>query len=174
MVALTPSRDPSAWRARLPTAILAALGCTIACRLAAYQLGWTGPVWEPFFGSGTERILTSSFSRSLPIPDAALGAIAYAAELVLDLAGGRERWRRLPGVVLLLGLAAAGMCIGSLGLIVLQAFVYRAWCTLCLSSALISLVIGWLVLEEVLAAWRQAASARSTGASWTEVLLGRS
>ena len=42
--------------------------------LAAYQLGHTGNAWDPFFGDGTEIIITSDVSKAWPVPDAGLGA----------------------------------------------------------------------------------------------------
>jgi hypothetical protein len=39
-------------------------------------------VWEPFFGEGSRVILTSSVSRLLPVPDAALGAFGYLLDAV--------------------------------------------------------------------------------------------
>lgn len=147
--------NPSRWAKRLPLAALAALGCLIALYLALYQTGVVGTIWEPFFGDGSARILDSSLARSLPVPDAALGAIAYACEVALDLIGGEDRWRTLPWVTVLFGLLALGMAVGSLGLVLAQAFYFQAFCTLCLASAAISLIIVGPALGEPLAsiAW---------------------
>ena len=74
--------DPSRPSKRALVALLALIGAAVAGRLAAFQLGWTGPPWEPFFGDGTRRVLESPFSRSLPFPDAGLGVMAYVAEAI--------------------------------------------------------------------------------------------
>jgi hypothetical protein len=47
---------------------VACVGLLIAARLLVYQLGWTGPPLEPFFGDGTQRVVESAFSRALPLP----------------------------------------------------------------------------------------------------------
>lgn len=67
--------NPSAWSQRLPIVGLALVGFGIATYLALFQWKLIGRVWEPFFGAGSEVILSSSVSRILPIPDAALGAM---------------------------------------------------------------------------------------------------
>src|SRR5579872_7040598 len=84
-------RGPSAWSRRWPVLATAVAGFGIATYLALYQVGVLSHVWEPFFGSGSRDILKqSAIARDLPIPDAALGAAAYLAELVLELIGGED------------------------------------------------------------------------------------
>ncbi|WP_432842405.1 vitamin K epoxide reductase family protein [Dactylosporangium sp. CA-092794] len=164
---------PSAWPRRLAVAVLAFAGLLVSFRLAAYQYGLTGPVWEPWFGDGSARVLNSAFSRALPVRDAALGAVAYLLELVLELTGGTGRWRRRPWLVLLLGLLATAMALTALGLLALQAFVVSAFCTLCLLSAALSLTVPALLVEEVAAAWRQVLRGRRYGLPWPRAVLGR-
>ncbi|HEY1539027.1 MAG TPA: vitamin K epoxide reductase family protein [Solirubrobacteraceae bacterium] len=74
-----------------------------------------------------------------PVPDAAAGVIAYATEVVLLLT---RRGRLVLGVVL-----AAG-AITSIALIIIQPAVVGAWCTLCLASAALSLVLLVLGRQE--------------------------
>jgi uncharacterized membrane protein len=125
--------------------VLALAGCGIATALTLYQVGVLGSVWEPFFGDGSRRVLTSALSRALPVPDAALGAAAYLAEAVLAGAGRPYR----PWVVLAGQAVAAGLGLAALGLLAVQAFLVGAFCTLCLVSAALSLTIAALVLPEV-------------------------
>jgi uncharacterized membrane protein len=117
---------------------LALAGLAIAVYLTLYQLGILPTVWEPFFGDGSRRVLHSPISRLLPVPDASLGVAGYLVEIVTDLIGGRERWRTSPKTVLFFG-AVAGA----------KAFWLRAGCTLCLSSAGISVGIAVLAWGEV-------------------------
>lgn len=145
---------PSRWSERLPLVGGALLGLAIATTLALYQWGILSDVWEPFFGSGSRVILHSSLSRLLPIPDAALGAFGYLAEAVLGLVGGTERYRKQPGLVLLMGLTVGVMGAAGLLLIGLQVFLYRQFCTLCLASAFLSLGLIPLAWPEVRAALR--------------------
>jgi uncharacterized membrane protein len=146
-----PLRNPSRWRERLPVVLLATAGLSIASYLAAYQLGFVRKVWEPFFGAGSERVLHSFVSRLLPIPDAVAGALGYFAELITALIGGEQRWRTSPSLVLFYGAIVAALAVAGLVLSALQLFVLHAFCTLCLVSAIISLLIAWLACSEVLA-----------------------
>ncbi len=150
-LSIPPGSDvnPSEWSERLPLLIAALVGLAIALYLTAYQLGWIREVWEPFFGSGSRRILHSAVARMLPVPDASLGALGYCADVVLGSLGGTDRWRTTPTLVLLFGAVVAAMALGSIGLVVLQAFVYRTGCTLCLCSAAISIGIVPIAWREV-------------------------
>ncbi|MFF5229305.1 vitamin K epoxide reductase family protein [Dactylosporangium sp. NPDC000521] len=163
---------PSAWPRRVAVAVLACAGLLISLRLAFFQYGLVPAVWEPWFGDGSVRVLESGFSRALPVHDAALGAAAYLVEFVLELSGGTTRWWRRPWLVVLLGLVAGGMAVAALFLVALQAFVIGAFCTLCLVSAAISLVVPLFVAEEVAAVWRQLRRARRYGRSWAAALRG--
>jgi len=164
---------PSAWTRRAPVLVLTVSGLLVSTYLAFFQYHLIGAVWDPFFGEASSRaVLTSALSRALPVHDAALGGFAYLVETVLEAAGGTRRWRRRPWIVLLLGLTAAAMALTSLGLILVQATVVRQFCTLCLVSAGISLVVPFLVVHEVLAAVLQVRRGRRVVGSWRLALLG--
>jgi hypothetical protein len=150
--------NPSRWSKRLVIAAAAGVGFLIALYLALYQWGVFGSVWDPFFHdptgqwpNGSGRILHSAVSRLLPVPDAFLGALAYAGEIILELSGGRNRWRRRPWIVFLFALVVIGMGLGSLLLVIAQGAIFHAWCFLCLCSAGISLLIFEPALQEPLA-----------------------
>ncbi len=128
----------------LLSATLALGGCIVSVYLAFYQFGDVSHVWEPFFGNGSAVILNAglldSLSRMLGfrVHDASVGAIGYGLEAGLAVAtlGSRTTWLSVAycGLVLSMGLT-------SLMLIVLQAAVFHAWCTLCLISAAVSQAI---------------------------------
>lgn len=162
------SSSPSAWRKRLPAAGLALAGLAIAVWLTLYQLGIVPAVWEPFFGDGSRRVLHSEISRLLPVPDASLGAAGYLAEIVTGLWSGRERWRTAPWAVLAFGAVAAGMALAGLLLSALQLFRLHAGCTLCLTSAGISLAVALLAREEAVRAARHLAGTPSSNESKRE------
>jgi uncharacterized membrane protein len=144
--------NPSSWRERLPLIGVALVGFGIATYLSAYQLGLSRSVWDPFFGAASsERILTSSFSRVLPIPDAALGAIGYLLDAVTGAIGGAGRWRGMPWIVVLFGVAVGPLGATSLFLVIAQPVVFDAWCALCLASAVISISMIGPAMDEVLA-----------------------
>jgi hypothetical protein len=81
-----PGRDenPTAWPKRLRIAALAVVGLAIATYLTLYQLGVLADVWDPFFAHGSPAVLDWTH----PFPDAALGVLAYAAEVALSFIGG--------------------------------------------------------------------------------------
>jgi uncharacterized membrane protein len=148
------AHNPSAWRERLLLAAIAAAGALISAYLACYQLKLIDTVADPIFGSSSSHaVLFSSFSKSLPVPDALLGTLNYLAEIVLDLIGGEDRWRTRPVVVLAFGALLAAGALVSIGLILMQAFVVGHFCTLCLLSAGLSILLAVLGWREVRAAW---------------------
>ena len=134
--------NPSAWAARLPIIVLALAGFCLASYLAAYQLGFAQSIWEPFFGEGSRRVLHSFISRWLP-----------TASKLLPVVGGVVRWRTMPWMVFFYGAVVAAVGATALLLAVLQPFVVHAGCTLCLTSAAISIVIAWLARHEVFASY---------------------
>jgi uncharacterized membrane protein len=143
--------NPSSWFERLWLVAVALVGFAVSGYLALYQLGYFSEVWEPFFGNGSADVLHSALSRVLPIPDAALGAAAYLADGVTGLIGARDRWRSMPWMVILFGLAVGPLGLVSIVLVIAQPVWLHAWCTLCLVSALISLVMIGPAMDEVLA-----------------------
>ena len=104
------SYNPSEWSQRLPIVSLATVGFGVALYLALYQWRVIGSVWEPFFGGGSEKILNSGISRVLPVPDAALGAFGYLVDAVTGIVGSTKRWRTMPWIVIVFGIA-----VGPLG-----------------------------------------------------------
>jgi uncharacterized membrane protein len=145
--------SPSAWSHRLPVIVLALVGCGLATYLTLYQWHLTPTVWDPIFGSqSSAAVLMSSVSRLIPVPDATLGAMAYLVEAALGLAGGPDRWRSAPKLVLVFGAILAGLAFTSLALVLSQFVLVHALCSLCLCSAAISWINAWLGRDEVLAA----------------------
>jgi uncharacterized membrane protein len=155
--------NPSSWSQRLPIVALALAGVAIATYLALYQLGLIATVWEPFFGAGSRIILESSVSRVLPVPDAALGALGYLADAITGLVGGRARWRTMPWIVVLFGVAVGPLGAVSILLVILQPVLFDAWCTLCLASAVISVAMIGPALDEVLASLQHLRRERDAG-----------
>jgi uncharacterized membrane protein len=143
--------NPASWSQRLPIVGLALVGFGIAGYLSLYQLGVFKTVWEPFFGDGSRTILNSSISRVLPIPDAALGAFGYLLDAVTGVIGGRDRWRAMPWIVIVFGLAVGPLGFVSIMLVVFQPVLLDSWCTLCLSSAVVSVAMIGPAMDEMLA-----------------------
>lgn len=159
------SYNPAAWGQRLPIIILAIVGFGIATYLSLFQFKVLDTVWEPFFGNGSQKILTSKTSRILPIPDAALGALGYLTDAVTGAVGGKSRWRTMPWIVIAFGLAVGPLGFISVLLVVLQPVMYDAWCTLCLASAVISIVMIGPAMDEMLASLQYMKRAKDAGIS---------
>lgn len=166
------STNPSAWSDRLPLVAVSLVGAGIAGYLTLYQIGVIREVWDPFFGAGTRRVLESGLSRALPIPDAALGALGYLVDAVTGAIGGTRRWRTMPWIVILFGVAVGPLGAVSVLLVIAQPVTVQAWCTLCLVSALISVVMIAPALDEVLASLQYMRRAAAGGASRWRLFWG--
>jgi uncharacterized membrane protein len=167
------SYNPSAWGERLPVAVLALVGFAIATYLALVQYGVVNRAWEPFFGDGSEKVLRSQISEALPVRDAALGALVYLLDAAAGLVGGRSRWRTMPWVVLTLGTLVGSLGVVSVALVILQPLWFHAWCTLCLASAAVSVLMFGPTMDEVLATLQHLARVWREGGSAWGAILGR-
>ena len=151
-------RNPSAWSQRIPICVLAGVAAVIASYMALYQWGLIDSAWDPIFGDGTEKVLDSDVSekmrRVMGMPDAALGAIAYLGDLVFGLAGSTRRWQYRPWMVIVFGVDVIPLGVVSAVLVFLQGARVGSWCTLCLVTAGISLVLVVMAYDEVWACLR--------------------
>ena len=164
--------NPASWQQRIPIIVLALVGFFIAFYLALYQWKILDTVWEPFFGDGSITILNSSISHILPIPDAALGAFGYLLDAVAGIVGGTRRWRSMPWIVILFGLAVGPLGLVSLLLVVFQPVLFDSWCTLCLLSAVISVVMIGPAMDEVLASLQYLKRVKKSGISLWKAFWG--
>ncbi|CAA9548118.1 MAG: hypothetical protein AVDCRST_MAG88-566 [uncultured Thermomicrobiales bacterium] len=164
--------DPSDWSQRLPIVGLALVGFTIASYLALYQWGVLRTVWEPFFGDGSRTVPNSGLARPLPIPDAALGALCYLIAAVTGAIGRRGRWRGMPWMVVLFGLAVGLLGAVGIVLVIAQPIVHGSFCTLCLASAVISALMVGPALDEVLASLQHLKRERDRGRSLWRAFRG--
>jgi hypothetical protein len=164
--------NPAAWGQRLPVIGLAILGFLIAGYLALYQWRIVSWVWDPFFPAGSLKILNSRISHILPIPDAALGAIGYLVDAITGAIGGRARWRTMPWVVILFGIAVGPLGVVSVLLVVLQPMLFDAWCTLCLASAVVSLLVIGPAMDEFLASLQHLKRTSHEGMPFWRVFWG--
>lgn len=142
---------PASWPQRLPIATLSLFGFFISYYMASYQLGHIDRVWDPFFGNGTMKIITSDISRAWPISDAGLGAVAYILEFLMTIMGGRNRWRTMPWMVLGLGILIVPLGGVSIFFIIIQPILIGTWCTLCLIAAVAMILMVAYSLDEIVA-----------------------
>ena len=145
------SYNPSSWPQRAPIIALALIGFFLSRQMAAFELGHITSMGDPFFGTGTESVLTSTVSRSFPIPDAGLGALAYMIEFLMGFMGDKRRWRTMPWMVTFFGILVVPLGIVSITLIILQPLAVGAWCTPCLIAAAAMIIMIALTLDEVVA-----------------------
>jgi hypothetical protein len=159
------SYSPSSWTQRLPIIGLSLVGLFVSRYLAAYQMGHIDDLWDPFFGAGvpeitgawpqadngSEAVVTSWLSKSFPIPDAGLGAAAYALDILAGTIGDRRRWRTMPWLVLLFGLLIVPLGVVSLVFIMIQPPLIGALCTLCMVQAAVTLLLIPYSIDELLA-----------------------
>ncbi|MDP8927562.1 MAG: vitamin K epoxide reductase family protein [Actinomycetota bacterium] len=157
--------NPSAWKQRLPIAGLATVGFFIAGYLSLFQYDVVATVWDPFFADGSREILTSEISNVFPIKDAALGAIGYLLDVISGVAFGQSRWRTQPWAVIIFGFAVGPLGAGSVLLVILQPIALGTFCTLCLTTALISVLMIGPAMDEVLASLQFLRRARDEGRS---------
>ena len=143
--------NPSTWHQRAPMIVLGFIGWLISRYLAAYQLGYIDRIWEPFFGEGTVRVLTSEMSKMWPISDAGLGATAYTFEFLMAWMGGRTRWRTMPWMVTFFFILVVPLGLTHIILVISQPVVVGEWCTLCLAAAAVMLVMIPFTVDEVIA-----------------------
>lgn len=164
--------NPASWPQRIPIIVLAVIGFLVATYLSLYQFRVISTVWEPFFGNGSVKILNSPVSHVLPIPDAALGALGYLADAVGGAVGGRRRWKTMPWIVVFFGVAVGPLGLVSVMLVVFQPVLFDAWCTLCLITAFISVVMIGPAMDEVLASLQYLRRAKDSGKSLWRAFWG--
>lgn len=165
-------KNPSAWPERLPIVGLALVGFGIAAYLTAFQYDLVDTVWEPFFGDGSRTVLDSDLSRVLPVSDGALGALGYVLDAATGVIGGTRRWRTMPWIVILFGIFVGPLGAISVLLVIAQPVLYDSYCTLCLSTAAISLIMIPPAVDEVLASLQEVRRVRQAGGNWLRFFWG--
>ncbi len=165
--------NPSTWHQRAPMIVLGFIGWILSRHLAAFQLGHINTVWDPFFGDGTRRVLTSDVSRMFPISDAGLGALAYTIEFLMAWMGGRTRWRSMPWMVTFFFIVVVPLGLTHIILVILQPVAVGAWCTICLAAAFLMLIMIPFTVDEVIVTAQFLAAARRDGKSlWRTFWVG--
>lgn len=175
----TPDRPPgwdycpSTYLQRFPIAAMGFLGLLISRYLTAYQLGHLDRAWDPFFGQGTETIITSATSKAWPIADAGVGAVAYMMEVLMAVMEDKRRWRTMPWMVLGFGILVVPLGGVSIFFIIIQPIMIGTWCTLCLIAALAMLIMIPYSLDEFVAMGQFLLDARRRGKSlWRSFWMG--
>jgi uncharacterized membrane protein len=157
--------NPSSWPQRWIMIVTGFAGWIVSRYLAMYQLGYIDWVWDPFFTftKGTQEVLDSPMSHSLPISDAGLGAISYTFEFLMGFMGSPSRWRTMPWMVTLFGILVIPLGLTHIVLVISQPVVVGAWCTFCLIAAAIMLPMIPLEVDEVVAMGQHLVDAKRRG-----------
>lgn len=163
------SFNPSEWGPRVVTVSLAMICWFLARYMSAYQLGYIDHVFDPFFGDGTTKVITSNLAKSFPISDAGLGALVYSLEFILGWTGSNRRWRTMPWLAGIFGLMVVPAGITSILLIVSQPVLVGAWCGLCLVTAACMLVMILLTIPEMVAVCQLLYQAKKSGKGFWKV-----
>lgn len=133
---------------RLGVAGLSMVGIADALYMLAYHGGLLNSLVCPFFGEGCNRVGRSKHARHLGVPNAAVGAVGYAAMAALALWAGDKPPEKRPWQPLGLAVASVSALGASAFLTWEQAAKVKAWCFWCLSSAVINLVILPVALRD--------------------------
>lgn len=169
--------SPSEWFQRLPVIMLALLGLLVSRYLTGYQLETIDHVWEPFFAgtipgvNGTEQIITSKVSKAWPVPDAGVGALTYALEILVGCIGSARRWRTMPWLVVLFGIMIVPLGAISIFFIVIQPIVIGTYSTLALIAAA---AMVWQIpysLDELVATYQFLRRRHKAGQPWLRVFF---
>lgn len=163
------SFNPSEWTPRIITVSLALICWCLARYMSAYQLGYISEVYDPFFGTGTTRVITSDIARSFPISDAGLGALVYSLEFLLGWVGSDARWKTMPWLAGIFSLMVVPAGVTSIFLIISQPVLVGAWCGLCLVTAACMLVMVVLTIPEMCAVAQLLYSAKKNGLGFWRV-----
>ncbi|MBI4317643.1 MAG: vitamin K epoxide reductase family protein [Chloroflexi bacterium] len=150
----TTNRPPhSGIIARLAIAVLSLVGIADALYMYAYHEGLTDSLICPFFGRGCDIVGRSAHAKHFGIPNAAVGALGYAAMAALAIWPGNKPPQRRQMQSLGLSAISLAAFVASVFLTWEQAAKVKAWCFWCLSSAGLNLVILPLAVSE---GWRSA------------------
>ncbi len=145
------SYNPSSWAQRSILIALGFAGWVVSRYLTAFQMGYIKEVWDPFFGSGSYKVLTSKMSESWPISDAGLGAFSYTFEFLMGWMGSPSRWRTMPWLVTIFGILVIPLGLTHIFLVISQPVIVGQWCTFCLLAAALMLPMIPLEVDEVIA-----------------------
>lgn len=132
---------------RMLVALMALLGFAVSLYMLAYAAGLTGPVLCNV--GNCEAVQASPYSRIGGFPVAGLGAVGYLGLMVVALLGLQPRFMASRGVPLLLVGGSALGVVFSAYLTYLEAYVIRAWCQWCVTSAILMVLAFLFSLPEI-------------------------
>ncbi len=112
-------------------------------------------------------------SKGYAIPDALLGAFGYVLDVVTGIIGKTDRWKTKPWIVILFGFAVGPLGLVSVVLVIIQPVLVGAWCTLCIVTAIISVVMISPAMDELLASFQYLQRVKRSGQSIWKAFWGK-
>jgi hypothetical protein len=106
------------------------------------------------------------------VPDAALGALGYLVDAITGAVGGRPRWRTIAGFVVNFWLGKGPVGVVCVMLVIIQPVLFDSWCTLCLASGVVSVVMIGPAMDETLASLQHLKRVRERGESTWQAFWG--
>ena len=94
-------------------------------------------------------------------------------DLVTNLIGKEKRWKTKPWIVVIFGIAVGPLGFVSILLVILQPVLLHSWCTLCLTSAAISIVMISPAMDELLASLQYLKRVKKRGGSAWKAFWGK-
>jgi hypothetical protein len=94
-------------------------------------------------------------------------------DAVTGVIGGTNRWRTKPWIVVLFGIATGPLGLVSVVLVILQPLAVGAWCTLCIVTAIISIVMISPAMDELLASLQYLQRVHQAGYSLWDAFWGK-
>lgn len=120
---------------RMAVALLSLVGLLVSLYMLSHSLGLGGPLVCGVGDCGT--VQASKYAWVGPVPVSGIGALGYAALLVVALLGLQTRFTSSSRVAVLLLVGTAVGVAFSAYLTYLEAAVIHAWCQWCVVSAVI-------------------------------------
>ncbi|HEY3078728.1 MAG TPA: vitamin K epoxide reductase family protein [Chloroflexota bacterium] len=146
--------------------------------MPAHEKGLIDAPVCPFFGAGCDTVGWSEHTRHVGVPNAALGALGYAATAVLAIRAGASSPTRRPWHPLALSAVPPAAAVTSAVLTWEQAVRVHARCFWCPTPAAIDAAIPPLSLVDAAPVWRwprrppaRGAGGLSRSAGWMVVRL---
>src|SRR5688500_19423929 len=84
-----------------------------------------------------------------------------------------KRWKTMPWMVILFGIAVGPLGVVSVLLVILQPVLFDTWCTLCLVSGVISVLMIGPAMDEMLASLQHLKQVKRRGDSVWRAFWGK-
>lgn len=105
------------------------------------------------------------------MPDAGLGALTYALEIIVGAVGSAARWRTMPWLAVAFGIMIMPLCTVSIFFIIIQPIVIGTYCTLCLVAATAMLLKLPFSVDKPVATYQFLRRRHQVGQPWLNIFF---